>query len=564
MRTPPRWPAHVVLIFGAALRMALAFVTPPEQAYDDHYEPVRIILKEGRLPSAADCWECYQPPAYYVVSAGLTWTAEHAFGGLASAIGSPEHVCRRILQFVSLVAGCATLWVCRAILRRVNATLGRSHERGVAGRPGPTLISSSDTEGRRYETLNSSSDTEGRRYETLNSSSEPEVRRYETRTSPSGAEVRRYKGTAVGARGRREAWYEALAVAVVALLPCHIYMSAMATNDALTYFVASLAVLAVLRAHAGGWTVRGCVLVGLLAGATVLCKGYGWVTVAAIGLSVWLFTRRPVAVGLSRWRREITLPVGLVVGSALAIGIWPAVRNVWIYDRPFVDNFDLFPETPMRYQPPGSIGQTSFVSFRFLALLRHPWLHVSHVDSLWTELYARLWFDYEGFKTTLPLSPAWEGLWQRCAQAQPLWSRARWEMLLSYGPDEVPADFGRLAVVSYLAGLPLTLGVLAGLVVALRRMRGNFALLVLAAHVILAAAVPVLHELRLPHFAAMKTAFALSGMAAVPVFISLVRTALRGRAVRWVVIATLWICIAGIAVSDVAFVWCYYRDALPA
>ena len=55
----------------------------------------------------------------------------------------------------------------------------------------------------------------------------------------------------------------------------------------------------------------------------------------------------------------------------------------------------------MRYQPPGSLSKVSFTSLRYVELLRHPWLHMAHADSFWTELYGRMWFDYEGLKTTL-------------------------------------------------------------------------------------------------------------------------------------------------------------------
>ncbi|MGD8453404.1 MAG: hypothetical protein PVJ57_16450 [Phycisphaerae bacterium] len=457
-----------ILAAGVALRLALALAIPPDRAYDDHYEPVRIMLDKGVLPSAADCWECYQPPLYYVISAGPAALAR----SIAAAMGAPdtaEQAARRALQIVSFLAGCATLWVCRLILRRF-----------------------------------------------------PELTRH-----------------------------EALGLAFVAFLPRHVYMSAMATNDALTYLAASLAVYAALRTHAAGWPTRGCVLTGLAAGTAVLCKGYGWVTVAAILLLIWLFTR---VRGTTPPRRELTRPLLLTAAAAFALGIWLVARNVWIYEHPHVDNFEMFPETPMRYQPPGSIGQTSFASLRCRDLLTHPWVHVTHVDSFWTQLYARLWFDYEGFNTTLGPYPPWSRLWDRCATAEPAWNGNRWDMLLSYADDEVPPGFRRVAVVAYIAGAPLTLAVLCGLVLAALRARRDFRFALILVHALFALSVPLVQTLRLPHFAAMKAAFALSSLTSAAVLAALPVATIRHKCCSLLLAGGFWLLLAAIAATDIAYV----------
>ena len=165
------------------------------------------------------------------------------------------------MQCVSLVAGCATLWVCLLVLRRFEELVG----------------------------------------------------------------------------------YEALALSFVAFFPRHVYMSAMATNDALTYLLASLAIYAALRACAAEWSIRWCIGAGVLAGAAVLSKGYGWVTVAAIVLVVWLFTRRPADLVEKRPRREVSKPLLAIMIAAFALAVWPTVRNVWIYDEFHVDNYDMRP-----------------------------------------------------------------------------------------------------------------------------------------------------------------------------------------------------------------------------
>ena len=467
-----RWSTHTILAFGVLLRLGLTLAVPPECAYDDHYEPVKIILDEGRIPDASDCWECYQPPLYYLVSAAGCSVTQSIARWSGATEDTLEYVGRRSLQFISLIAGCVTLYICLLIFRFVRIL------------------------------------------------------------TP----------------------YEALGMALIAFLPRHIYMSAMATNDALTYFVASCAIYAVLRASAAGWPTRGCLVAGALSGATVLCKAYGWLTVGALLFAIWLFTRRrsrPTT--LTGIKRTASKPLILVASISLFIGVWPVLRNMWVYERPLVDNFD-FHDSPMRFQPPGSLTETSFISFRLISLLRYPWLHLKHVNSFWTQLYGRLWFDYEGFETTLSSYPPWQKLWERCAQAHPIWTRARWEMLLDYNPNEVPPGFKRVAVISLLAGLPLTICVLAGGVIALRQIGRDFAITLLLVHFTLAMFVPLFQTWRLPYFAAMKAAFMLSGLATAPILVGLVLSRLHGTKATYALYTVLWLAVIALAAAECAFV----------
>jgi len=478
MRVRQVWLTHAILLAGAGLRLGLTIAWPPELAYDDHYEPIEVILKRGQIPSAGDCWQCYQPPLYYLISAAGCIATQGLAGRFGVDQAGLEQVGRRTLQAVSLAAGCATLYLCRSIFRRV-----------------PTLAA-----------------------------------------------------------------HEPLALALIAFLPRHIYMSAMATNDALTYFMASAAVCAALRAGAAGWPVRGTLFAGALAGAGALSKAYGWVSVIAILASVWLISlaarrrqtadRPPAGSG----RPAARSPLLLLAASALAVGIWPTVRNLWIYDEIHVDNYALR-DTPLRFQPPGSVRQTSFFSFRLGALMENPWVHMAHADSFWTALYARLWFDYEGFNTTQGRYPAWQELWRRAEEAHPVWNRARWEMLLNYRPDQVPSAFRRTAQVSFVAGLAPTAAVLVGALFALRRLGRELPTTLLVIHLGGAWFVPLYQTLRLPHFAAMKAAFALSAISSAPVLAGLVLNAIPAGWCRHVMGIVLWLSVLTIAGADCAFVW---------
>ena len=66
------------LLFGlvaaaAATRAALVARCPAAFGYvfDYYHEAVEFFWRTGRLPIAADCWQCYHPPLYYVLGVPL-------------------------------------------------------------------------------------------------------------------------------------------------------------------------------------------------------------------------------------------------------------------------------------------------------------------------------------------------------------------------------------------------------------------------------------------------------------------------------------------------------------
>jgi hypothetical protein len=495
-------PTTLVLIAGCVLRAALALFLPGQFSYDDHVTPMRLWLDRGALPRAEDCWSCYQPPLYYAVSLPVYYVARD----LARAAGYPpraiDPVSSDALQWVSVLAGCATLYVSLLILRRVL---------------------------------------------------------------------------------RLSEWQAALALSLIAFLPQHVYMSAIVTNDAWTYLVATLAIYSAVRSQQAGWPLLGCLATGALAGACVLSKAYGVMTAAAIGLTLvvaatvaWLGPRAASTPGEAarpagakapvkgsveppgpRWRGNprLGVPAAAVIVPcvAVAIGMWPAVRNLQLYGRPHVDNFDFF-SGPMLSEPPGSVSAIDFASLRLVELLRHPWVHPRHLDSFWTEIYARAWFDYEGFSLTLPMDPSYAARFRTMAPTDPTrWTRGTWLSLMAAAAEHPPLRFAPGARIAYVAGLPLALGLIAGFVVALRRIGADFGATLLSIHALACAAVPIVQTLRLPVFSAMKPAFALGAISSLPFLMAVLLLALP-RGTRRIVGATLWAAVAAVALSDVLFV----------
>jgi hypothetical protein len=323
------------------------------------------------------------------------------------------------------------------------------------------------------------------------------------------------------------AWTEPIVLGAVAFLPQHIYMSVMATNDAMTYLIASLAIWATLRAQAAHWPVYPTALAGALAGAAILCKGYGMMTALTIVVVgtffIWRGPPRPEPPTASRWHRLFASLA--LVGSCAVVGCGPAVRNLARYHKP-----QQFSDSAMHTQPPGSVPRLEFTSFRFPDLVRRPWIHVSHLESFWTELYARYWFDYEGLRLTLALSPQWRRHMGSLQLAGgDTFTLEDWETLLKWDTRDVPQIPRLVAIVSYLAGLPITACILAGALLALRRLGRDFSASLMLIHLTLCLAVPVGHVIQWPVFSAMKSAYTLSAISSVPVLIALLLGGLRIR-----------------------------------
>lgn len=471
------WASYAVLAIGFALRIALTVATPARLAYDDHFPPIEIIANEHRLPLPAECWECYQPPAYYMVAAaafGLTESASKSAGSTEQIAG---HRAKKSVQFLSTFSGCATLWLCLLVLRI------------------PT---------------------------------------------------------------RRPPMVEALALGCAALLPQHIYMSAMVTNDAFTYLVATLAVYTLLRASTRNWPFGGCALSGAIAGLAILCKAYSIMTAVAL-VGALLLRRNPAAPEPNRKKRNappaqrsLFAPIVAFSVTCLAVGIWPSVRNLAHYNKLHVDNFDMF-QTAMQSQFPGSRADIEFTTFRFPSLVKHPWVHITHVNSFWTELYARYWFDYEGIPISLSVSREWRDHIRSLRITSSQRTREDWKRALSWETGAVPPSLHTSAVASYFAGLPIALMLLLGWAVAIGRLRVSTPACIHALHVPACILVPLVQVWRLPFMSAMKAAFTLNAIAAGPWLIAEAMERMPAKA-RPIVGSLVGLCLLVLLIANVAFI----------
>ena len=98
-------------ILGVGLRLALFWVNPPRNSFDDHFGPIFWIMKYGSLPRKDALWQSYQPPVFYVVSAVI--------GSVERVLGAPPIALLKSLQFVSCAAGILTLGITYRILEKL-------------------------------------------------------------------------------------------------------------------------------------------------------------------------------------------------------------------------------------------------------------------------------------------------------------------------------------------------------------------------------------------------------------------------------------------------------------
>ena len=99
------------MVAAVGLRVLLVYHSPRPDGYvyDFYFEAIEHVDTTGTLPVAADCWECYQPPLYYILGfifyrAG--WLLSHTRDGALHG-----------LTALSLLSGCVTVWYSIQLLR---------------------------------------------------------------------------------------------------------------------------------------------------------------------------------------------------------------------------------------------------------------------------------------------------------------------------------------------------------------------------------------------------------------------------------------------------------------
>ena len=328
-------------------------------------------------------------------------------------------------------------------------------------------------------------------------------------------------------------------LAFAALLPRHIYMSGMATNDALTYLWTALCVYSVLRAlplssdysHAAP-PARSAKTPGDRGHRTgppsaQRANPYGWWIAAGLAAALALWTKQyavpllgvlalliPAAAWVRQAEARRVQMRGAAVALALAVllGMWPYVRLYRYTGDPLASNVTLRPNN-IRDQLPGTVANTSFVSLRLGALLQYPWTHVETVNSFWTQIYGELWFDHGTASTIYQYWPWLNHLWP-ILRDRSLPGPERDRRGLTWTTDVVHPGLLRQGRVLVALGLLPTLLCLLGLVTIWRQPWFVPIGLLIVATFLAGVATPLLQTLRVPHRCSMKATYALWAFAA--------------------------------------------------
>jgi len=187
-----------------------------------------------------------------------------------------------------------------------------------------------------------------------------------------------------------------LAGGLVLLLPVHIYMSAMLTEEILVTSLISLVIVGVALGLGGsvepGKPLRYFAVIGLVAGLAVLTKLTGvLVVLASAGACL-----------IDGWRRR-ALPLAirrtaLLVGLAAIVGGWYYARNLVEYG--YLYPYDLEVHKIMWTMPPGERQIWDYLRVPLATWTDPQLLHPDLLRSIWGSTYITMWFD--GHRAFLP------------------------------------------------------------------------------------------------------------------------------------------------------------------
>lgn len=101
-----------LIVLGSSLRLVVFWVSPPNNAYDNHLEVIDIYAQDYHRPSPFECWECYQPPLYYYIGAVVH--------NISKELGASQKTCWKVVQGINPVLSILLLIVVYQILVLFN------------------------------------------------------------------------------------------------------------------------------------------------------------------------------------------------------------------------------------------------------------------------------------------------------------------------------------------------------------------------------------------------------------------------------------------------------------
>jgi 4-amino-4-deoxy-L-arabinose transferase-like glycosyltransferase len=419
--------AATVLFFlcGTALRLLLCWVNPPYNAFDDHFQPIFLIMNTGAIPAKDACWQCYHPPVFYWLSAMV--------GKIAMKMGAESAQVLKILQFIPCLYGILTLWVIYLILKRLPLS--------------------------KFSKL--------------------------------------------------------IAFGTICFLPRHIYMSAMNSNDTISYLFVSLTVLLLLTAIEKKLSAHTLTAATVIISITLFTKYTSFVVFPVIIVSFALLFLKDRVV--SRKKAAASMLLILFLPTLLLSSY--AISNIKTYGSPLPWNVTKMDPTLTHARddtPP------DFISFTPWQSIITPYIAPGKIHRFWTLVYSGMWFDNEPkFLYFLDSNLSW---WRR------YYAWIRGEMAYP-GDNTAMSLLTRLSAAGLITmGLLPLLLIIAGIFQLFRGIRkawtadgiGETAALSIFPVLLLSNTAGIIALVRrLPSFSSMKASYFLNSMSAFAVFCSL-------------------------------------------
>ena len=289
----------VFFILAIFLRVSLCLLNPPINAFDNHFEPISLIMKYGTIPAKNACWECYQPPVFYVVSAEI--------GRLFFYVGGKSAQITKLLQFICCFYGIITI----------------------------ALI---------YFFLN--------KFPLSNFS-------------------------------------KLISFGLVCFLPRHIYMSAMHSNDTMSYLFVAICIYILIINIERNFPIRSLILLSIAISITIFIK-YNTLVVLPITLVVFTFG----LINLPKTdRNKKVILFGLTLLIPLSLLSTYVFCNIKNYGKALPVSYEML-SNPLASQPRDEV-RVSFLNFKPWESMATPILAPGKLSSFWTLIHNGMWFDTE-------------------------------------------------------------------------------------------------------------------------------------------------------------------------
>lgn len=99
----------IVIILGSLLRVTLGVFSPPNNTYDNHLEAISKYINNESRPKSHDCWQCYQPPLYYLLAKKV-----YVF---SYGIFNNHYYSWKSVQFINIILSICNLFIISVILK---------------------------------------------------------------------------------------------------------------------------------------------------------------------------------------------------------------------------------------------------------------------------------------------------------------------------------------------------------------------------------------------------------------------------------------------------------------